>query len=202
MPSPDGKVTGVRFETGDGATEMQATDIVVDASGRSALTAALLRTLGRPLPEETSVGIDLGYSSCIFEPAATDDQLEGGVHVSRRAHRFARRHAVPDRRESLDRDPRRPARCDDAGKSGEPARLRPALRTSTIYDVISKARCLTDVYRYNFPQSTLRHFDRLEGFPQGLLPIGDLICRFNPTWGQGMSVASQEACVLRRQLSA
>jgi 2-polyprenyl-6-methoxyphenol hydroxylase-like FAD-dependent oxidoreductase len=202
MASPDGKVTGVRFKNGDGGREIQLTDIVIDASGRGALTAALLQAMGRPLPEETSIGIDLGYSSCIFErsgdgppigwkavftfPNAPTD-LRGGTLFPIEGNRWIAtlvgRHGVtmPDNLEGLLAYAR-------------------ALRTSTIYDVISKAKCLTEVSRYSFPQSTLRHFDRLEDFPQGLLPIGDLICQFNPTWGQGMSVASQEACLLRRQL--
>ena len=33
--------------------------------------------------------------------------------------------------------------------------------------------------------------------PRGLLPIGDSICRFDPVYGQGMSVAAQEAVLLR-----
>ena len=43
----------------------------------------------------------------------------------------------------------------------------------------------------------LRHFERLETFPRGLLPIADAICRFNPVYGQGISVAAQEACLLK-----
>ena len=36
----------------------------------------------------------------------------------------------------------------------------------------------------------------------GLLPIGDVICRFNPAFGQGMSVAAQEVRVLKNLLDA
>ena len=37
---------------------------------------------------------------------------------------------------------------------------------------------------------------RSDRVPRGLVPLGDSVCRFPPTQGQGMSVAAQEAHVL------
>ena len=42
----------------------------------------------------------------------------------------------------------------------------------------------------------------LTSFPDRLLPLGDVICRFNPAFGQGMSVAAQEVSVLQRLIEA
>jgi hypothetical protein len=73
-------VTGVRCESGKDASETIAADLVVDASGRGAPTLALLQSTGRPLPEETTIGIDLCYSTCVF--AISDDAPRQGVRVN------------------------------------------------------------------------------------------------------------------------
>src|SRR6516165_1724771 len=50
LATPNGEaVTGVRYENANGASETIAADLVVDASGRGALTTALLQSIDRPL---------------------------------------------------------------------------------------------------------------------------------------------------------
>jgi len=102
----------------------------------------------------------------------------------------------------MDGDPRRPTRRQAARGCRRFMAFARQLRTPTLYKAIGHAERLGDVVRFGFSASVWRHFERLEAFPRGLLPFGDVICCFNPVYGQGMSVAAQEALLLRRLLGS
>src|SRR5207244_4863502 len=46
----------------------------------------------------------------------------------------------------------------------------------------------------------LRHFERLQHWPGGLIITGDAVCAFNPIYGQGMTVSAMDALTLNRCL--
>ena len=100
----------------------------------------------------------------------------------------------------MDGDPRRPTRRQAAWGCRGFLTFAQQLRTPTLYNAIGHAELLDDVVRFGFTASVWRHFERLESFPRGLLPLGDAICCLNPVYGQGMSVAAQEALLLQRLL--
>lgn len=77
-----------------------------------------------------------------------------------------------------------------------------SLRTPTIYGAVRQARRIGGIARFAFPASVWRHFERTDAYPRGLLSFGDAICRFNPVYGQGMSVAAKLARLLRSLLAA
>jgi 2-polyprenyl-6-methoxyphenol hydroxylase-like FAD-dependent oxidoreductase len=189
-------ITGARCEGIGGTRETVSADLVVDASGRGALTLAALEATGRARPQETTVGVNIGYATAIFEtpgqrhdwqavltfPSAPGDGRCGylvPVEENRWMVCIAELHC-----------PRPPL---DLAEFLDAARR---LRTRTIYDAIKNARPAGNPQRFGFAESFWRHYDTVADFPQGLIPIGDAVCRFNPVYAQGMSVAAREASIL------
>jgi hypothetical protein len=71
-----------------------------------------------------------------------------------------------------------------------------SFRTPTILNAIRGAKRIGDIARFRMPCSVRCAYHELDNFPRGLIPLGDSACRFPPIFGQGMSVAAQECCVL------
>ena len=199
--SPSG-VAGVRWTAPEGARETVDTDLVVDASGDGRLTLDVLRATGYGALKETTIGVDIAYATTVFD--SPDDAPTGwkGVYCLPEIPKSGRgglMAPIEGRRWMLTLA----GRAGDVLPADHDAFMAYArtLRTATIYDAIKNAKRVTEINRFRFPESRYRHYDA-QRFPQGLLPIGDAICRFNPIYGQGMSVAAQEARVLREILHA
>ena len=204
LASDDGAaVTGVRCESPGGVDAMLDADLVVDASGRGSPCLALLDRTGQPAPAETVIGLDIGYASATFSrPAAAPTDWKILMHIPQapKSSRGGFMFCIEGDRWLVSLGGR--------GEEKPPGDMdgflafTKTLRTPTMHEALRDARPEGEPVRMAFPGSVWRHFSRLDHFPRGLLPIGDAICRFNPLYGQGMSVAAREACVLRELLAA
>jgi 2-polyprenyl-6-methoxyphenol hydroxylase-like FAD-dependent oxidoreductase len=191
----DGNVTGVVIEGG----ERLSADLVVDASGRNARTVHWLTTLGFEAPAESVVNCDFAYASAVVRSADPEAlggagffvlpqpdgpyntrgayvvRIEGNTWLAGLGGRFG---DYP------------PTAVDEWREFGR------TLAYPIWDEVLSTTEMVTNPVGFKFPRSVRRHFERLDRFPDGLVPLGDAVCHFNPVYGQGMSAAACQARAL------
>ena len=198
LAAGDAAVRGIRFDPGSGRPETLEVDLVVDASGRAALTLTLLDALGWDRPAETEIGIYLSYATAVV-PIPDNAPSTWKLVLTQPDPPALALHAVLVPMEDG-------CWIIAIAQYGAGARLETwdafleasrALTTPTVYHTLRYATPPYGTRHYRFPASIWKHFERSPRLPRGVLPVADALRRFNPIHGQGMSSAAKQARLLQ-----
>ena len=195
-------VVGVRLKQECGTISEINAKITIAASGGNSSVMGWFKDIELPIPDEEVVSHDAYYSSRIYKAPKADNfpwrtmyvfpsppksftggailPIEGGQwHVTLAGYDS---HVPP---------------INDEGFEGFAMQL-PG--EGEFGRALAAAEPISAIRRYKLPPNRWRHFEKMDILPDGFIAIGNTLCEFNPSYGQGMTVAAQSALVLKEVL--
>ena len=156
----------------------------------------MLDELGVRVPEPKQVDAHLGYA-CRLYRANGRPPLDTGVNIAATPATGRGALALPVENGhwlviATGYGDKRPTR--------EPAEFKAylaGLPDPGLADVAARLEPVSDIALYRQTSNRRHRFGRIRGWPEELLAVGDAACAFNPVYGQGITVAAQQALVLR-----
>ncbi len=196
-------VTGVRTDAQDPTQREIAADLVVDATGRGTKTYKWLLQVGLPAPEEVRVDSKCNYATRHYRaPAEAKDWWWKALLIDSVPPEHTRAVSILSVEGGrwivtaigINHDY---APTDEEGWLA----FVKSVRSPLAYEVLRKAEPLTDVVQSRTTVNIWRKMHAYRGNLSGLLLMGDCVCGFNPSYGQGMTASALAAEDLDRMLS-
>ncbi|MFC5599266.1 NAD(P)/FAD-dependent oxidoreductase [Deinococcus cellulosilyticus] len=194
-------VNGVHVQTPNGEKTLEA-EMVMDCSGRGSHAPKWLTDLGYSAPRASEIPARVGYVTCKYNTPVPDPLEQQALIISPAAPREQRAGLVLPI-ENHQWSVTVAGWCSDHPEPTHEDLIKFAqsLPVPDLYQLLVKAEPVGEPVRHLIPSSIRRHYEKLRAFPKGFLVMGDALCSFNPTYGQGITVAVLQAEHLQECLS-
>lgn len=200
---PGAKKPSPENSDNDTPTQTISATLVVDASGRTSKTVSWLEDLGYPAPRHTTINPFVGYATRYYTTPPNFDNDWKVMLIQSRPPQNNRAGAI-----FIMEQDRWVVTLVGVGKDYPPTdeagflEFASSLPTPRLAEFVESAQPATPIYGYRIPHNRQIHYDQMSRFPQHFVVLGDAVCSFNPTYGQGMTVSAESVLALDRCLQS